>query len=142
VEQYRHVPALPRNGARQRPFVLFIFLPIALPIPIRAALSLLTPPDDIIVVISHKEEEYAPCLDDALRERCRTKQLQHQQRCLALALSPAQQQRFYNFLLLVTRPQPAKPDARASTREDAIPRRAGCAAPARLGGTRAGERCG
>jgi hypothetical protein len=84
VEPYRRVPALPHNGARQRIlFFIFIFF-LSFTLPIRAALPLLTRPNDISL-FTYEEKKHVPCLDDALR-----KQWRHhwQQRSVALALAP------------------------------------------------------
>jgi hypothetical protein len=83
VEPYRRVPALPHNGARRGTLFLFLlfFLPFALPI--RAALPLLARPNGIVTFLTYEEEKHMPRHDDALR-----KQWRHQQRSVALALSP------------------------------------------------------
>ena len=70
MEQYRRFPALPHKGTRRRTF--FLFLPVALPI--CASLALLTPPNDIAVIVSYDEEERVSYLDDALCQHRRTKQ--------------------------------------------------------------------
>jgi hypothetical protein len=83
VEPYRRVSALPHNGARWRTlfFFLLIFLPFAFPI--RAALPLLARPNGIVTFLTYEEEKQVPRRDDAIR-----KQWRHQQRSVALALSP------------------------------------------------------
>jgi hypothetical protein len=80
VEPYRRVPARPHNGTRQRA-LLFLFL-FLLPFAIRAALPLLTRPNDIVIFLGYEEEKHVPRRDDAL-----LKQWRHQQRSVALALA-------------------------------------------------------
>ena len=79
MEPYRRVPALPHNGTRQRTLFLFLFfLPFALPI--RAALPLLTRPNDIGIFLTYEEEKLVPRRDDALLKQWR-------QHSIALALA-------------------------------------------------------